>query len=174
MCALRTSSCKTLVKMNSLNYTEDTETMPSDTKGANDTEVAKKAAMAGKLTFEQVETVIKQDDAKHLRVNEYVKEVSKPEKASEVKDKSDHQKVTEAAKIVPKAAYTKANAEPKERPDKADPGMEPPDADHHSDAAKIVPNDLRDAYTKATAEPKEKRDKADPVMDPPDRLLTHE
>ena len=174
MCALRMSSCKTLVKMNSLNYTEDTEMMPSDTKGANDTEVAKKAAMAGKLTFEQVETVIKQDDAKHLSVTEYVKGVFKPENANEVKDNSDHHKVTDAAKIVPKAAYTKANAEPKERPDKADPGMEPPDADHHSDAAKIVPNDLRDFYTKATAEPKEKRDKADPVMDPPDRLLTHE
>ena len=174
MCALRTSSCKTLVKMNSQNYTEDTETMPSDTKGANDTEVAKKAAMAGKLTFEHVETVIKQDDAKHLSVTEYIKEVFKPENASEVKDNSDHHKVTDAAKIVPKAAYTKANAKPKERPDKADPGMEPPDADHHSDAAKIVPNDLRDFYTKATAEPKEKRDKADPVMDPPDSLLTHE
>ena len=167
MCALRMSSCKLLVKMNSLNYTEDTETMPSDTKGANDTEVAKKAAMAGKLTFEHEETVIKQDDAKHLSVTEFVKGVFKLENANEVKDNSDHQKVTDAAKIVPKDAYTKANAEPKERPDKADPGLEPPDADHHSDAAMTVPKDLGDAY-------KERHDKADPVMDPPDSLLTHE
>ena len=130
--------------------------------------------MAGKLTFEHVKIVIKQDDAKHLSATEFVEGVFKPENVNEVKENSDHLKVTDAAKIVPKDAYTKANAEPKERPDKADPGMEPPDADHHSDAAMIVPKDLRDAYTKATAEPKEKRDKADPEMDPPDSLLTHE
>jgi hypothetical protein len=122
-----------MVKMNSLKDTEDTETMPTDTKGANDTEVAKKAAMAGKLSFEHVETVIKKDDAKHLSFTEDAKGVFKHENANEVikKDNADHHKVTDAAKIVPndlKAAYTKATAEPKERPDKAHPGMEPPDS----------------------------------------------
>ena len=130
--------------------------------------------MAGMLIFEHVKIVIKQDDAKHLSVTGFVKGVFEPENANEVKDNSDHHNVTDAAKIVPKDAYTKANAEPKERPDKADPGMEPSDADHHSDAALIVPKDPRDAYTKATAEPKEKRDKADPEMHPTDSLLTHE
>jgi hypothetical protein len=59
MCALRMSSCKLLVKMNSLKDTEDTEMMLPDTKGANDdTEVAQTAAMAGKLSFEHVENIL--------------------------------------------------------------------------------------------------------------------
>ena len=104
----------------------------------NGTEVVKNTALAGKLTAEHVKTVIKQDAAKAI----------------------------DAAKVVTKA-YTKANAEPKERPDKAEPGMMTSDADHLSDAAMTVPKDLGDAY-------KERYDKADPVMDPPDTLLTHE
>ena len=39
------------------------------------------SAMAGKLTFEHVKIVIKQDDAKHLSITEFVKGVFKPENA---------------------------------------------------------------------------------------------
>ena len=41
--------------------------------------------MAGKLTFEHVKIVIKQDDAKHLSATEFVKGVFMPENANEVK-----------------------------------------------------------------------------------------
>jgi hypothetical protein len=62
------------------------------------------------------------------------------------------------------------------KPENANEVIKKDNADHHqvTDAATIVPNDLKDAYTKANAEPKERPDKADPVMEPPDSLLTHE
>ena len=148
-------------------------------QGVNNNEVIK-AAMAGKLNLEHVKIVIKQDDTKHLSATEPVQGVNSTEVAKNtalagkltvehVKTviKQDAAKAKDAAEVVTNRAHTKANAEPKERPDKAEPGMRTSDADHHSDAARTVPKDLGDGY-------KERHDKADPEMDPPDSLLTHE
>ena len=148
-------------------------------QGVNNNEVVK-AAMAGKLNLEHVKIVIKQDDTKHLSATEFVQGVNSTEvvkntalagklTVEHVKTviKQDAAKAKDAAEVVTNRAHTKANAEPKERPDKAEPGMRTSDADHHPDTARTVPKDLVDAY-------KERHDKADPVMDPPDSLLTHE
>ena len=81
-----------LVKMNSLKDSEDAKTMPTDTKGAtddtktvfNDTEVANKAAMAGKLNVEHSEIVIKKDDVEHHSFTENAMIVSTKVTAKEM------------------------------------------------------------------------------------------
>ena len=86
------SSCQLLVKMNSLKDSEDAKTMPTDTKGAtddtktvfNDTEVANKAAMAGKLNVEHSEIVIKKDDVEHHSFTENAMIVSTEVTAKEM------------------------------------------------------------------------------------------
>ena len=195
------SSCQLLVKMNSLKDSEDAKTMPTDTKGAtddtktvfNDTEVANKAAMAGKLNVEHSEIVIKKDDVEHHSVTENAMIVS-----NETKDANTEVTAKEMAKAAMAGKLKSEHAE----------AVIKDNADHHkvTDAAKIVLNDIEDAYTevttkdvaivgykmldKVTAEPKERPDThlwtdlmvtrtggtnwADPGMESPDSLLTHE
>ena len=171
------SSCQLLVKMNSLKDSEDAKTMPTDTKGAtddtktvfNDTEVANKAAMAGKLNVEHSEIVIKKDDVEHHSVTENAMIVSKlKSEHAEAVINADHHKVTDDAKIVLndiKDASTevttndvaivshkmpdKVNAEPKERP------------------CTHLWTDLMVTQTGGTKW-------ADPGMDSPDKPATHE
>ena len=143
MGALMMSSCQLLVKMNSLKDSEDAKTMPTDTKGAtddtktvfNDTEVANKAAMAGKLKVEHSEIVIKKDDVEHHSVTENAMIVSTKVTAKEM--------AKAAMAMVGHKMPDKVNAEPKERPcthlwtdlmvtqtggtNWADPGMDSPD-----------------------------------------------
>ena len=186
------SSCQLLVKMNSLKDSEDAKTMPTDTKGAtddtktvfNDTEVANKAAMAGKLKVEHSEIVIKKDDVEHHSFTENAMIVSTEVTAKEMA------KAAMAGKLKSEHAEAVINA------------------DHHkvTDDAKIVLNDIKDASTEVTtndvaivshkmpdkvnAEPKERpcthlwtdlmvtqtggTNWADPGMESPDSLLTHE
>ena len=194
MGALMMSSCQLLVKMNSLKDSEDAKTMPTDTKGAtddtktvfNDTEVANKAAMAGKLNVEHSEIVIKKDDVELHSFTENAMIVSTEVTAKEMA------KAAMAGKL--KSEHAEAVIKD--------------NADHHkvTDAAKIVLNDIEDAFTevttkdvaivghkmldKVTAEPKERpythlwtdlmvtqtggTNWADPGMDSPDKPATHE
>jgi hypothetical protein len=197
------SSCQLLVKMNSLKDSEDAKTMPTDTKGAtddtktvfNDTEVANKAAMAGKLKVEHSEIVIKKDDVEVA--NKAAMAGKLKVEHSEIvikKDDVEHHSVTENAMIVSKLKSEHAEAVI--------------NADHHkvTDDAKIVLNDIKDASTEVTtndvaivshkmpdkvnAEPKERpcthlwtdlmvtqtggTKWADPGMDSPDKPATHE
>ena len=135
---LMMSSCQLLVKMNSLKDSEDAKTMPTDTKGAtddtktvfNDTEVANKAAMAGKLNVEHSEIVIKKDDVEHHSFTENAMIVSTEVTAKEMA------KAAMAGKL--KSEHAEAVIKD--------------NADHHkvTDAAKIVLNDIEDAFTEVT------------------------
>jgi hypothetical protein len=174
------SSCQLLVKMNSLKDSEDAKTMPTDTKGAtddtktvfNDTEVANKAAMAGKLNVEHSEIVIKKDDVEHHSVTENAmivstkvtaKEMAKAAMAGKlksehaeavIKDNADHS-FTENIMIVSTKVTAKEMAKAamagKPKSEHAEAVIKD-NADHHkvTDDAKIVLNDIEDASTEVT------------------------